>query len=155
MFLLCILHLIVTVIASAAIFYRSPGHLAGWAHFLGILGTCLAATQYLPQLWTTWKLQAAGSLSISMMCIQTPGSFVWVSSLAARLGWEGWSTWGIFLVTGVLQGCLLGMAITFELKERRNRKNAEEGANPSANGRLEVENGTEDDEGTTLLGNER
>lgn len=90
-----------------------------------------------------------------MMCIQTPGSFVWVSSLAARLGWEGWSTWGIFLVTGVLQGCLLGMAITFEFKEWRNRKKAGEGADPSANERLEIENGTEDDEGTTLLGNER
>lgn len=53
------------------------------------------------------------------MLIQTPGSFVWSASLAARLGMEGWSTWGVFLVTGCLQGCLLVMGICFEIKARR------------------------------------
>ena len=53
------------------------------------------------------------------MLIQTPGSFVWSASLAARLGVEGWSTWGVFLVTGCLQGCLLVMGICFEVKARR------------------------------------
>lgn len=56
-----------------------------------------------------------------MMLIQTPGSFVWSASLAARLGIEGWSTWGVFLVTGCLQGCLLVMGICFEIKARRER----------------------------------
>ena len=68
------------------------------------------------------------------MCIQTPGSFIWVGSLYARLGWKGWSTWGIYLVTGILQGGLLCMAIGFEMKERRKRKDGkpdslEEGQN--------------------------
>lgn len=58
------------------------------------------------------------------MCIQTPGSFVWVGSLAARLGWAGWSTWGIYLVTGCLQGMLLVMAISFEIRDRRQQKKA-------------------------------
>lgn len=53
------------------------------------------------------------------MLIQTPGSFVWSASLAARLGVEGWSSWGTFLVTGCLQGCLLVMGICFEVKARR------------------------------------
>jgi hypothetical protein len=61
-----------------------------------------------------------------MMLIQTPGSFVWSGSLAARLGVEGWSTWGVFLVTGCLQGCLLVMGICFEVKARRARQNLEE-----------------------------
>jgi hypothetical protein len=54
-----------------------------------------------------------------MMLLQTPGSFVWAASLAARLGVEGWSTWGLFLVTGSLQGCLLAMAIYFEVNARK------------------------------------
>lgn len=49
-----------------------------------------------------------------MMCIQTPGSIVWATSLAARLGAEGWSTWGVYVVAGVLQGSLLTMAVYFE-----------------------------------------
>lgn len=48
------------------------------------------------------------------MCIQTPGSLVFAGSLAARLGKEGWSTWGVFVVTAFLQGTLLLMAVYFE-----------------------------------------
>jgi hypothetical protein len=54
-----------------------------------------------------------------MMVIQTPGSFVWAGSLAVRLGKEGWSIWGVYLVTGCLQGCLLVMGIYFELQARK------------------------------------
>lgn len=141
--------------------YRS--HLSSWANFLGILGTCLAAIQFLPQIWTTWKLQEVGSLSIPMMCIQTPGSFVWVGSLAARFGWEGWSTWGIYLVTGLLQGCLLAMGIAFELRARRKRTAGDGGANGDSNGNADEANGNAhghvtgegDHERTVLLGNER
>ena len=118
-FLVSIIHLVLTFLVSIIFIYIYPSLLLSWAHFLGIFGTCLAAIQFLPQIWTTWKLQEVGSLSIPMMCIQTPGSFVWVGSLAARLGWEAWSTWGIYLVTGVLQGCLLVMGITFELRSRK------------------------------------
>lgn len=48
------------------------------------------------------------------MCIQTPGSLIWAGSLAARLGAEGWSTWGVYVVTACLQGTLLVMAVYFE-----------------------------------------
>lgn len=90
-----------------------------WANILGIAAASLAAIQYLPQIWTTYARGDVGSLSIPMMVIQTPGSFVWAGSLAARLGLEGWSTWGVYLITGCLQGCLLIMGIAFELKKRR------------------------------------
>lgn len=60
------------------------------------------------------------------MLIQTPGSFVWSGSLAARLGWAGWSIWGLFLVTGCLQGCLLVMGICFEVKARRAKMDSED-----------------------------
>lgn len=98
-------------------------------------------------------LQAVESLSIPMMCIQTPGSFVWVGSLAARFGWEGWSTWGIYLVTGVLQGCLLVMGITFEVRKWKKRKQEGEGGEENGHGNGSAED--EDHERTRLLDNER
>lgn len=111
--------MVVVFFASIVVYYRFPDHLQAYANFIGVLGTCLAAVQYLPQIWTTWRLKHVMSLSIIMMCIQTPGSFVWAGSLAARLGPSGWSSWGLFLVTGTLQGCLLAMAISFTLRDRR------------------------------------
>lgn len=105
-----------------ALIISRPNHLGTWANILGIMATVLAAIQYLPQIWTTYSLGHVGSLSIPMMLIQTPGSFVWAGSLAARLGIEGWSTWGVYLVTGCLQGCLLVMGICFEVKARRVRQ---------------------------------
>jgi len=88
--LVCLLHLFLTILVSAVVLYFAPAHLSTLAAILGILATILAAIQYLPQIYTTWRLQKVGSLSIPMMCIQTPGSFVWVASLASRLGWAGW-----------------------------------------------------------------
>ncbi|KAF2813096.1 uncharacterized protein BDZ99DRAFT_496170 [Mytilinidion resinicola] len=122
-------------LTSLVFIYAAPAHLQGWANFLGILGTVLASVQYLPQIWTTWRLQEVLSLSIPMMCIQTPGSFVWAASLAARLGREGWSAWGLYIVTGCLQGVLLGMGISFVVRDWRRKKGGAEGdANGVGNG---------------------
>lgn len=56
-----------------------------------------------------------------MMCFQTPGSLVWAASLAARVGREGWSTWGVYLLTACLQGTLLVMAVYFEYLGSRKK----------------------------------
>lgn len=151
----CLLHLLLTVLVFIVILYFAPLQLSTLAVVLGIVATLLAGIQFLPQIYTTWCLQKVGSLSIPMMCIQTPGSFVWVASLAARLGWPGWSTWGTYAVTGCLQGILLSMAITFEIRERRQNKKAEAGmqTNEQFNG-----NGHDDaqaHERTRLLATER
>ena len=42
--------------------------------------------------------------------------------MAARMGWAGWSAWGIYIVSGSLQGTLLVMAIVFEMRARRREK---------------------------------
>jgi hypothetical protein len=168
----CLLHGLAVIITSAALIMSRPDHLGTWANILGITATVLAAIQYLPQIWMTWHLGHVGSLSIPMMLIQTPGSFVWSGSLAARLGIEGWSTWGVFLVTGCLQGCLLGMGIYFEVQARKSRqytegevsllkrmKLGEEESNLLQNharcvvGYLQDDNGQQetDDEGGTLV----
>ncbi|KAF2754365.1 PQ loop repeat protein-like protein [Pseudovirgaria hyperparasitica] len=96
--------------------------LQSWANFLGIAGASLAAIQYIPQIVTTLRLQNIYSLSIPMMLLQTPGSFIWSASLYARLGKAGWSTWGLYLVTGCLQGVLLCIAIAFWWRDRNDKK---------------------------------
>jgi hypothetical protein len=97
---------VVALLGSIIFVYAAPTHVRGWANFLGLLATALAAIQYIPQILMTWKLQETGSLSVPMMCIQTPGSFVFAASLAVRLGPGGWSAWGLFIFTGCLQGVL-------------------------------------------------
>ena len=59
------------------------------------------------------------------------------------------------MVTGVLQGCLLGMAITFEVRKWRKKTRAEGEMDESADGHPGPEDGNEDDERTSLLTNER
>ena len=117
----CLLHGLLVIFISASLTLARPHDLGQWANALGIMATILAAIQYFPQIWMTWHLGHVGSLSIPMMLIQTPGSFVWSGSLFARLGLEGWSSWGVFLVTGCLQGVLLAMCICFEIRDRRAR----------------------------------
>ena len=129
-------------ILNIVVVNKSPEHLQAYANTVGLFATLLASVQYLPQIYTTYRLKTVGSLSIPMMCIQTPGSYVWAGSLAARLGWAGWSTWGLFLVTGFLQGTVLAMGICFELKNRRTKKN--DGMGESVNGEIgEEEPGSE------------
>ncbi|KAJ5541356.1 hypothetical protein N7494_006432 [Penicillium frequentans] len=111
---ICLFHALATFIISVVFALRQPGALPAWANFLGILSAILASIQYFPQIYTTFRLRHVGSLSIPMMCIQTPGSLVWAASLAAREGAKGWSVWGVLVVTACLQGTLLVMAIYFE-----------------------------------------
>lgn len=131
-------------LGSVVFVYAIPSRIRQWANFLGVLGSMLAAVQYLPQIWTTWRSQTIGSLSVPMMCIQTPGSFVFASSLAVRLGPAGWSAWGLFILTGCLQGCLLVMCLWFLWRDRQQKR----GASGIGNG---VVAGEAQDEQTPLL----
>ena len=137
---------IVAFIGSIVFVYALPSHIRGWANFLGLLATTLAAIQYIPQILMTWRLQETGSLSVPMMCIQTPGSFVFAASLAVRLGPAGWSAWGLFIFTGCLQGCLLGMSLWFLWRDREAAKSGMAG---DANGNAAAY----DSERSPLLGN--
>ncbi|KAH7398167.1 PQ loop repeat protein-like protein [Pyrenochaeta sp. MPI-SDFR-AT-0127] len=114
---------IIAFIGSVVFVYALSSHVRAWANFLGLLATTLAAIQYIPQILMTYRLQETGSLSIPMMCIQTPGSFVFAASLAVRLGPGGWSAWGLFIFTGCLQGCLLAMSLWFVWRDRKAAKN--------------------------------
>ncbi|KAL3461331.1 hypothetical protein BJX64DRAFT_289515 [Aspergillus heterothallicus] len=110
----CIVHALIMLIVTLAVGFKQPSSLQSWSNFCGVAAAILASTQYFPQISTTLRLRCVGSLSILMMCIQTPGALVWAGSLAARLGPKGWSTWGILIVTASLQGTLLILSVFFE-----------------------------------------
>ncbi|KAH8680957.1 ATP synthase F0 [Xylariales sp. PMI_506] len=118
---ICLVHGLFVVIISAALALGAPGYLGAWANVLGIMSAALAAIQYIPQIWTTYHLKHAGSLSIPMMCVQTPGGILFAASLGARLGWAGWSSWGVYVLTAIMQGIVLAMAISYEWPSREER----------------------------------
>ncbi|OJJ00410.1 hypothetical protein ASPVEDRAFT_126903 [Aspergillus versicolor CBS 583.65] len=111
---ICAVHAAVMLIVTLAVGFRQPFSLQSWSNFCGVTAAILSSIQYFPQIYTTLRLRCVGSLSIPMMCIQTPGALVWAGSLAARLGSKGWSTWGILIVTACLQGTLLVLSVFFE-----------------------------------------
>lgn len=132
-------HFTITFIISVIMLARFPTHLQTWANILGVACAILASLQYFPQIWTTFKLRHVGSLSVPMMMIQVPGSFIMATSLAVRLGLNGWSTWAVYVVSGTLQGCLLTEALWFQSHERdeaQSRKSSLVGDQGSLNGDL-------------------
>lgn len=118
---MCLVHGLFVVIISAALALGAPSYLSAWANVLGIVSAALAAIQYLPQIYMTYRLKHAGSLSIPMMCVQTPGGFLFAASLGARLGWAGWSSWGVYVLTAIMQGIVLCMALSYEWPSRQER----------------------------------
>lgn len=90
-----------------------------WADFLGTVAGTLAAVQYVPQIYFTWRLKSIKSLSVITMLIQVPGAFLFAFSLWLRVGWAGWSTWLVYIVTGILQSVLLFLAIMYFFADRR------------------------------------
>ncbi|KAK0663030.1 hypothetical protein QBC41DRAFT_26896 [Cercophora samala] len=115
---LTLLHGLAVIVITGILSTLGRDHLATWANVLGVMAALLAAVQYVPQIWTTYHLKHVGSLSIPMMCIQTPGGFLFAASLFARLGLAGWSSWGIFVLTATMQGLLLYLAIYYEIQAR-------------------------------------
>ncbi|KID79286.1 PQ loop repeat protein, partial [Metarhizium brunneum ARSEF 3297] len=120
--LACVVHGLLVVIITGIFTIALPNHLTAWANFLGVMATVLAAIQYFPQIWTTYHLKHVGSLSIPMMCIQTPGGLLFAASLYARLGPKGWSTWAIYLLTAIMQGCVLVLGIYYEMAARHHER---------------------------------
>ncbi|KAM3579537.1 hypothetical protein VKS41_007996 [Umbelopsis sp. WA50703] len=119
---ICVAHFVASVIVTAVLLkvVGGPEHYETnlWASILGVLSMILAAFQYLPQIWKTWRRKTVGALSIPMMLLQTPGSALFVYSIATRPG-TNWTAWITYLVTGILQGSLLVMCIAWHYRSKR------------------------------------
>ncbi|KAI7892706.1 uncharacterized protein EV154DRAFT_503861 [Mucor mucedo] len=118
----CIGHLAISFFISVIllVFVGGPEHWQTnyWAAFLGVLSMVLASLQYLPQIYKTWKSKTVGALSIPMMMLQTPGTVLFVYSLVVRPG-TNWTAWLTYMVTGILQGTLLTLCITWHFRNKR------------------------------------
>lgn len=113
--------LLITAFISVVLVAAFPERTQTWADLLGTAAGVLSAIQYLPQIYYTWVLKDLKSLSLLTLVVQVPGAFVFAFSLWLRVGWEGWSTWLVYIVTGVLQAVLLGMALNYFSVERLRR----------------------------------
>ncbi|CAE6425670.1 unnamed protein product [Rhizoctonia solani] len=74
--------------------------------------------QYTPQLHRTWHAKTVGSLSIPMMCIQTPGAVLMVLSIALREGTD-WTSWAPYAAAGIMQGMLLLMCLRWKRRQAK------------------------------------
>ncbi|KXT03348.1 hypothetical protein AC578_3944 [Pseudocercospora eumusae] len=117
--------LLLVALVSLVLILAHPEYTQAWADILGTISGVLAAIQYVPQIYFTWKLKDLKSLSVITLLIQAPGAFVFALSLGLRVGWEGWSTWLVYIVTGLLQFVLLFMAINFWSVEKFRQRRAE------------------------------
>jgi len=87
-----------------------------FANTLGIVSSVLATIQFIPQIYTTYHLKHVGALSIPMMLIQCPGSFLFAFSLYMQDG-VNLSSYLSYLCSGSLQFVLLVLAIYYSLAE--------------------------------------
>jgi len=147
-----LLALLVVGITSIALVAAWPHHTQSWANLLGSIAGALATIQYVPQIWYTYRLGDVKSLSVITMLIQVPGAFLFAFSLWQRVGWEGWSTWLVYIITGVLQGVLLGLAIHYYMVRTRAEKEMEESRDASIHDVDDVDGTEEAEERTALLG---
>lgn len=83
------------------------------ANVNGLLSTTLTMMKYIPQIYTTYKLKHPGTLSIGMMCVQTPGGALFTLTLFLSKG-SHWSSWISYFVAFILQGTLLSLCVYYE-----------------------------------------
>ncbi|KAI8799867.1 hypothetical protein BJ742DRAFT_780930 [Cladochytrium replicatum] len=87
---------------------------AEWlAGVLGLIATGTSLFMWMPQIVETWIQQRVGALSIPMLLMQAPGSFVFVYSITKQPG-ANWTSWVSFLVAGILQCVLLAECLLLQ-----------------------------------------
>ncbi|KAJ3322737.1 hypothetical protein HDV06_002788 [Boothiomyces sp. JEL0866] len=84
----------------------------GWAALLGIISAISGIFQFVPQVVHTGMTREFGSLSLSTLLMQSPGSFVFAYSLSIQPG-TNWTSWISFVICGMLQGILVLMWVIF------------------------------------------
>lgn len=107
------LHGIISIIEIFTGLYTNRTVLLTIAQINGLLSALLTMMKYVPQITTTYRLKHPGTLSIGMMCIQTPGGFIFTMTLFFTKG-SHWSSWVSYLVAALLQGTLLLLCIYYE-----------------------------------------
>jgi len=105
------------------IFFGSNSQIVvDYAFTLGIIASLANIVQWTPQIIKTFRDKNVGSLSIIMLLLQAPGSFLVVYFQAIEYH-SNVSTWLTFLITGIQQSILLILCIYYEIQNKiRSRR---------------------------------
>jgi uncharacterized protein with PQ loop repeat len=118
-------HLILTFVLFALLYhFARRTSLITYADALGIISAIVAALQYAPQIWTTYRLKHIGSISIPWLIIQTPGGLASMAALIGRPGTD-WTTWLSGVGTFLGQAVLLVVCCCWAWRDWRARKREE------------------------------
>lgn len=95
-----------------------------YADVVGIVAVVFLMVMYIPQLYTTYKVKHTGSLSVTTLLIQAPGSLavVYFDAIQSHLSW---TTWAPFLVSAIQQFVLIFMCLYYWLRNRKNKPSSE------------------------------
>lgn len=116
-------HAAVSLLQIIIAYATNDNVLKSIANVNGLLSTLLTFIKYVPQIYTTYTLKHPGTLSIGMMCIQTPGGALFTATLFFTKG-SHWSSWISYFAAFILQGILLTLCIYYEYF-RKGSLNAE------------------------------
>lgn len=91
--------------------------LSTWGRAIGILSAIVVIVQWTPQIFTTFQLGSAGSLSVVMLLIQLPGCLLTVF-FQAVIGGADFTTWGPYLISAINVMILIIMCLVFWIRNR-------------------------------------
>jgi len=84
---------------------------------MGVFSMTIVVVQYLPQMITTYKLRDSGSLSLTMLIMQAPGSIM--NCLFLAIGQkENITTWISVLISSIQQFILIIMIMKFRCEKK-------------------------------------
>lgn len=86
------------------------------------VGVLSVLIQFTPQIYVTWKLKSSGNLSLVMLILQAPGTWVWLVYL---IYYETWTTWLSTLVAATQVTILLCQVVYYDFIAKRYKGEAE------------------------------
>jgi len=118
--------LILPVVGFALLFkYGATSTISlDYAFAIGVISSVGSVLHWAPQIWKTFRAKDPGSLSILMLLLQAPGSFLVV--IFQFEYHESITTLFPYLLTGIQQILLLIECIVFELRKRWKAKEQEQ-----------------------------
>eukprot|EP01120_Amphizonella_sp_Union-15-10_P002721 TRINITY_DN13021_c0_g1_i1.p1 TRINITY_DN13021_c0_g1~~TRINITY_DN13021_c0_g1_i1.p1 ORF type:complete len:292 (-),score=1.63 TRINITY_DN13021_c0_g1_i1:99-974(-) len=120
--LLFVIFLVLVGVALLLYFIEgvSSKHMALYADACGIASSIITLFIWMPQIWTTFKLKDAGSLSIPMLALQILGAGLVVYF---QIGYgSGYTTWGPYVVNAIEELVLIIMCLVYYMRNRKLKK---------------------------------